>query len=91
MRSKKQPRDQRKVEKQISDELHRIFDDSDSFYYCLDADFTNNLQRKDSAECDDRFFWNKYMLADIIALGVSVYNSIMCLWVVHGQISISIK
>lgn len=68
MRSKKPPKDQRKIEKQISDEIHRIFDDADSFYYCLDADFTNNLQRKDSAECDDRFFWNKYMLKDILAL-----------------------
>lgn len=78
MRSKKQPKDQRKVEKQISDEIHRIFDDSDSFYYCLDADFTNNLQRKDSGECDDRFFWNRHMLADIMALGVSCFLIRIC-------------
>lgn len=71
MRSKKHPKDQRKIEKQISDEIHRIFDDADSFYYCLDADFTNNLQRKDSGQCDDRFFWNKFMLKDILALNVS--------------------
>lgn len=68
IRSKKLPKDHRKIEKQISDEIHRIFDDADSFYYCPDADFTNNLQRKDSDECDDRFFWNKHMLKDILAL-----------------------
>lgn len=71
IRSKRAAKDQRKIEKQISDEIHKIFDDSDSFYYCPSADFTNNLQRKDAQECDDRFFWNKYMLKDILALDVS--------------------
>lgn len=72
IRSKRATKDQRKIEKQISDEIHKIFDDSDSFYYCLDADFTNNLQRKDAHEYDDRFFWNKYMLKDILELNVIV-------------------
>lgn len=72
IRAKRAPKDQRKIEKQISDEIHKIFDDSDSFYYCLDADFTNNLQRKNTTEHDDRFFWNKYMLKDILELNVSV-------------------
>lgn len=71
IRSRKLPKDHRKIEKQISDEIHRIFDDSDSFYYCSDADFTNNLQRKDNPESDDRFFWNKHMLKDILELNVS--------------------
>lgn len=71
IRSKRAAKDQRKIEKQISDEIHKIFDDSDSFYYCLDSDFTNNLQRKNSTEYDDRFFWNKYMLKDILELNVS--------------------
>lgn len=68
---KKGARDQRKIEKQISDEIHKIFDDSDSFYYSPDMDFTNNLQRRDSSTSDDRFFWNKQMLKDVLELNVS--------------------
>lgn len=57
-----------KIEKRISDELHKIFDDTDSFFYCPDADVTNNLQRLNDGEYDDRFFWNKYMIRDIMEL-----------------------
>ncbi|XP_045488697.1 phosphatidylinositide phosphatase SAC2 [Pieris rapae] len=79
-----------KFEKRLTDELHKIFDDSDSFYYCRTLDLTNSLQRQYEIEkmleteenvckpvtdltrwwkyVDDRFFWNKYMLKDIIAL-----------------------
>lgn len=58
----------KKLEKRISEELHKIFDDSDSFYYSLDSDITNTLQRRDSGVRDERFFWNKHMLAEIIKL-----------------------
>ncbi|XP_058468247.1 phosphatidylinositide phosphatase SAC2 isoform X3 [Malaya genurostris] len=55
------------IEKRVMDELHRIFDDSDSFYYSLDCDITNNLQRRSEAS-DDRFYWNRNMLKDVIRL-----------------------
>lgn len=71
IRAKRPAKDQRKIEKQISDEFHKIFDDTDSFYYCLDGDFTNNLQRRHNGKSDDRFFWNKHMLKDILELNVS--------------------
>jgi phosphatidylinositol 4-phosphatase len=58
----------KKLEKRISEELHKIFDDSDSFYYCPDSDITNTLQRKESGSRDDRFFWNKHMLSEIAKL-----------------------
>ncbi|CRL06388.1 CLUMA_CG019050, isoform A [Clunio marinus] len=58
----------KKLEKRISEELHKIFDDTDSFYYCPDVDITNTLQRKESGSHDDRFFWNKNMLSEIIKL-----------------------
>lgn len=58
----------KKLEKRISEELHKIFDDSDSFYYSHDADITNTLQRSDSGVRDERFFWNKHMLSEIIKL-----------------------
>lgn len=58
----------KKLEKRISEELHKIFDDSDSFYYCPDSDITNTLQRKESGVRDERFFWNKHMLSEIMKL-----------------------
>lgn len=71
IRSKHASKDPTKIEKRISDELHKIFDDTDSFYYCLEADITNNLQRHSDGDCDDRFFWNKFMLRDILELDVN--------------------
>jgi len=76
-------KDREKFERRILEELQRIFTETDSFYYCLDGDLTNSLQRQcDLKEknrefmnnkglwrtVDDRFFWNKFMLQDIISL-----------------------
>lgn len=66
-------KDPTKIEKRITDELHKMFDDADSFYYCLDGDITNNLQRNGN-EWDERFFWNKHMLDDIFKLNVRLRN-----------------
>ena len=81
-------KDREKFERRILEELQRIFTETDSFYYCLDGDLTNTLQRQcDIKEknkeygrkssywrfVDDRFFWNKHMLQDIMALNVSRY------------------
>lgn len=74
IRAKSASKDPLKIEKRISEELHKIFDDTDSFYYCLDADITNNLQRMNDDDIDDRFFWNKYMIKDIIELEVRFYS-----------------
>ncbi|XP_053619511.1 phosphatidylinositide phosphatase SAC2 isoform X2 [Plodia interpunctella] len=87
----KDPKIAERFEKRLTDELHKIFDDSDSFYYSWTLDITNTLQRQYEIEkileteegsikpvmditkwwkhVDDRFFWNKHMLRDIIALG----------------------
>lgn len=71
-------RDATRHEKRISEELHKIFDYTDSFYFCVDFDITNNLQRhlqqvanNEPQRPDERFFWNSYMIRDIIALNVS--------------------
>lgn len=61
-------RDPTKIEKRITDELHKMFDDSDSFYFCPDSDITHNLQRRNGIDRDERFFWNKHMLTGIAAL-----------------------
>ncbi|KAJ0170769.1 hypothetical protein K1T71_013541 [Dendrolimus kikuchii] len=91
VKKQKDPKLAERFEKRLTDELHKIFDDSDSFYYSRTLDLTNSLQRQYETEkmleaeegtgksvnditrwwkyVDDRFFWNKYMLRDIIALG----------------------
>ena len=61
-----------------------MFTDTDSFYYSLTGDITNSVQRqyyqsKDPSfkalplwkKIDDRFFWNRHMLSDLINLDVS--------------------
>lgn len=73
-----------RFEKQIIEELHKIFTDTNSFYYCYTCDITSSLQRLCTIEksdgynlnalwktVDDRFFWNKHMLRDLIDLNVS--------------------
>lgn len=66
--------------------MNKIFTETDSFFYCETGDITNSLQRLCVAEIeetksnqykpmwqrvDDRFFWNKHMLQDIISLKVN--------------------
>jgi len=85
-------KDRGKFERRILEELQRIFTETDSFYYCLDGDLTNSLQRlcnlkENNKEflnskglwktVDDRFFWNKHMLQDIISLNVSSSRNVL--------------
>lgn len=65
-KSTKSNRNIAKDDKKISDEIHKIFDDTDSFYFCPDDDITNNLQRKNDSDFDERFFWNMHMIKDIL-------------------------
>ncbi|XP_047035991.1 phosphatidylinositide phosphatase SAC2 isoform X2 [Helicoverpa zea] len=91
VKKQRDPKLDERFEKRLTDELTKIFDDSESFYYSRTLDITNSLQRQYEIEklleseagtgkpvvditkwwkhVDDRFFWNKYMLKDIIALG----------------------
>lgn len=84
---KKDSKDKERFEKQIVEEFYRIFNDTDSFYFCHTSDITNSLQRLCNLEksglahpqalwgtVDDRFFWNKSMLKDLIDLEVSFCN-----------------
>jgi len=50
-------------------ELMKMFNDSDSFYYCENADVTSTIQRRHQhadVTPDDRFFWNKHMLSELV-------------------------
>nr|NP_001163676.1 spermathreecae, isoform E [Drosophila melanogaster]ACZ94972.1 spermathreecae, isoform E [Drosophila melanogaster] len=67
-------REPRHIERRITEELHKIFDETDSFYFSFDCDITNNLQRHEAkseesqSQPDERFFWNKHMIRDLINL-----------------------
>ncbi|XP_058064403.1 phosphatidylinositide phosphatase SAC2 isoform X2 [Anopheles bellator] len=56
-----------RIERRVMEELHKIFDETDSFYYSPNCDITNNLQRRGQAP-DDRFYWNKNMVKDLLAM-----------------------
>lgn len=77
-------KEKEKLEKRIIEELNKIFSETDSFFFCQTGDITNTLQKQSIMEqqglsktqpswqrVDDRFFWNKHMLQDIINLKVS--------------------
>ncbi|CAL9688195.1 unnamed protein product [Knipowitschia caucasica] len=75
----KENKEKERLERRLLDELYKIFMDSDSFYYSLTYDLTNTVQRQGEVQSsglplwkrvDDRFFWNKYMIQDLIDLQV---------------------
>lgn len=75
-------KDKEKYERRVWEELHRIFNDTDSFYFIVNeagqpADLTNTLQRYCQLErkklplretIEDRFFWNKHMLHEVLQI-----------------------
>ncbi|CAA9999838.1 unnamed protein product [Nesidiocoris tenuis] len=91
---KKDGKEREKFEKRILDELSRIFTDTDSFYFCVgppgskQCDLTNCLQKQNpDASIDDRFFWNKFMLKDILEMN----NDLAKAWVlpiIQGYVQI---
>ncbi|XP_032240678.2 phosphatidylinositide phosphatase SAC2 [Nematostella vectensis] len=74
----KEPKDRErdKLERRLVEELLKMFNDSDSFYYSPTGDITNTLQRQCGdhydhslplwKRVDKRFFWNSHMLHDLI-------------------------
>ncbi|XP_026211457.1 phosphatidylinositide phosphatase SAC2 isoform X1 [Anabas testudineus] len=75
----KENKEKERLERRLLDELYKIFMDSDSFYYSMTYDLTNSVQRQGDLEksslplwkqVDDRFFWNKHMIQDLIDLQV---------------------
>ncbi|KAK2824024.1 hypothetical protein Q5P01_021199 [Channa striata] len=83
----KENKEKERMERRLLDELYKIFMDSDSFYYSMTYDLTNSVQRQGDSEksslplwkqVDDRFFWNKHMIQDLIDLQVPEVD----LWVV---------
>ncbi|XP_052851086.1 phosphatidylinositide phosphatase SAC2 isoform X3 [Drosophila gunungcola] len=67
-------REPKHIERRITEELHKIFDETDSFFFSFDCDITNNLQRHEvklegnQSMPDERFFWNMHMIRDLLDL-----------------------
>uniref|UniRef100_H3AT83 SAC domain-containing protein n=1 Tax=Latimeria chalumnae TaxID=7897 RepID=H3AT83_LATCH len=68
---------QDKVDARLVEELVRMLTESEPIYYSLTYDITNSVQRQQESQnkdlplwkkVDDRFFWNKYMMQDLINL-----------------------
>lgn len=69
-------KDKEKLERRFVEELQKMFNDSDSFYYSPTGDLTNTLQRQFSGKysaadpvwkrCDKRFFWNHFMVKELL-------------------------
>ncbi|XP_040217400.1 phosphatidylinositide phosphatase SAC2 [Rana temporaria] len=73
----RESKEREKLERRLLDELFKMFMDSDSFYYSWTYDLTNTVQRQSTSEktglplwqkVDERFFWNRHMLQDLIEL-----------------------
>jgi len=70
----KDEKEKDKLERRLLEELVKMFNDSRSFYYSPNGDLTRSRQHinsypSDSCDwrnTDDRFFWNKFMLTDLI-------------------------
>ncbi|XP_012527585.2 phosphatidylinositide phosphatase SAC2 isoform X2 [Monomorium pharaonis] len=95
-------KDKERFEKRILEELNKIFTETDSFFFCQTGDITNSLQRQCVMESqygqdnqdkplwqrvDDRFFWNKHMLSDIISLNTDKANC-WILPIIQGYVQI---
>ncbi|XP_017664669.1 PREDICTED: phosphatidylinositide phosphatase SAC2 isoform X1 [Lepidothrix coronata] len=83
----KESKEKERLEKRLLEELFKMFMDSDSFYYSLTYDLTNSVQRQSMCEktnlslwrkVDDRFFWNKHMIEDLI----SIDNAEVDFWII---------
>ncbi|XP_054238757.1 phosphatidylinositide phosphatase SAC2 [Indicator indicator] len=83
----KESKEKERLEKRLLEELFKMFMDSDSFYYSLTYDLTNSVQRQSACEktnlalwrkVDDRFFWNKHMIEDLISLN----NAEVDFWII---------
>jgi hypothetical protein len=80
-------KDKERYERQIVEEFYKIFTDTNSFYFSRTTDLTNSLQRLCALDkqslvdpkalwrtVEDRFFWNKHMLKDLIELDVPIIS-----------------
>ncbi|KAM3912674.1 phosphatidylinositide phosphatase SAC2 isoform 2-T2 [Leptodactylus fuscus] len=91
----KENKEKEKLERRLLEELFKMFMDSDSFYYSWSYDLTNSVQRQSTSEAglplwrrvDERFFWNRHMLEDLIELQ-DVHGGLWILPIIQGFVQI---
>ncbi|XP_065844054.1 phosphatidylinositide phosphatase SAC2-like [Oscarella lobularis] len=72
--SEKMSKEKEKIEKRCQEELLRMFNGSESFYFSNDFDLTKSLNLNDEEkgdtpiwrQADPTYFWNYHMLGDLI-------------------------
>lgn len=86
-------------DKRLVEEMIKLFNNTNSFYFSPTLDLTNRFSRKNLVKksgnemiwktADERFFWNRFMLKDLIELSVSdpQINYFICV-ILQGFISI---
>lgn len=55
----KENKEKERLERRLLDELYKIFMDSDSFYYSMTYDLTNNVQRQGDSEKSGLPLWKQ--------------------------------
>ena len=77
--AKEGAKDLERLEKRLLEEFQKLFNDSQGFYFSFTGDLTNNLQKQNEYQqlnqglpvwrrVDDRFFFNKALVQEIIDL-----------------------
>ncbi|XP_023931894.1 phosphatidylinositide phosphatase SAC2-like [Lingula anatina] len=73
---KKEVKDRERFERKVTEEILKMFNETDSFYYSSSTDLTSSLQRQHGStyntadplwkRADLRFFWNRAMLEELV-------------------------
>ncbi|XP_038045460.1 phosphatidylinositide phosphatase SAC2-like [Patiria miniata] len=89
---KKEVKEREKHERRITEELLKMFTESDWFFYTRTGDLTNTLQRQHTGDgehdWDERFFWNQHMLQDIFACTDKELANHWTVPIIQGYVSI---
>ena len=75
-----------RVERRLWDEIYKMFDRSESFYFSPGADLTNSARQRWAADpqaepwrrANSRFFWNRFLLKDLIEMEVPFTLQSLC-------------
>lgn len=78
---KKELKERDKFVKRIVDEVLKMYNDSDSFYYCETYDLSNSVERQHQDKydrsvpmwkrTDPRFFWNSHLVTELVNMQAS--------------------
>ncbi|KAK3095790.1 hypothetical protein FSP39_019195 [Pinctada imbricata] len=100
---KKEIKEREKFAKRICEEIFKLYNDTDSFFVCETFDLTKSIQRQSLSDttkdgqldwnnADPRFFWNRYMVSELLDMDVNEetrsLNSHWVVPIIQGYIQI---